>query len=327
VAHPVRHRRTLVALAPVVVATLLLSAGCAGSARARWAEPTLPVPSASTAPATASPPASRAASPSEAPSPSPSPPDAEQQRYAAAAQLLRGKPGHLGIVVRDRQTGTVWRAGQTGHPTWTASTIKLAMATGLLERARSGEIALDSTARQQITDMLDFSSNDAATALWNRYGKDAQVTRFQQTYGMTGLTFVSGYSRTWGFMKCTSEDLLRLMSYVLDRLHPDDRAFVVRAMRQVDEIQQWGVWSAGPGQQPGTKGGWSIESDPGGKHWVTNAVGFAGPGERYAVAVMYDLRPGATIGDGVHAVSDLVATVFGAKVPAPVTVPDASTGL
>jgi hypothetical protein len=42
---------------------------------------------------------------------------------------------------------------------------------------------------------------------------------------------------------------------------------------------------------------------------------------------MYELPPNLEIGDGVHAVSDLVATVFGAKVPATVTVPDPSTGL
>jgi hypothetical protein len=42
---------------------------------------------------------------------------------------------------------------------------------------------------------------------------------------------------------------------------------------------------------------------------------------------MYHLPPGSTIDAGVHAVSDLVATVFGAPTPAPVTVPDPSTGL
>ncbi len=41
---------------------------------------------------------------------------------------------------------------------------------------------------------------------------------------------------------------------------------------------------------------------------------------------MDDLPPGAGLDAGVHAVSDVVATVFGAKVPAAVTVPDASTG-
>ena len=241
--------------------------------------------------------------------------------------MLQGRPGTVGIIVRDRRTGEYWRAGVTDHPTWTASTIKLAMVVGLLERSRAGEITLDATARQEIADILDFSSDNAATTLWNRYGKDAQVPRFQQVYGMTGLTFVSGYPRIWGHMKCTAEDLMRLVSYVLDRLDPEDRAYVVNGMRHVGPIQQWGVWAAGPAQQPGTKDGWSIEPDTGGRHWVTNAVGFAGPDERYAVAVMYQLPPGPGIDAGVHLVSDLVATVFGAATPARVTIPDPSTGL
>jgi hypothetical protein len=36
---------------------------------------------------------------------------------------------------------------------------------------------------------------------------------------------------------------------------------------------------------------------------------------------MYEQQPGGTLAKGVHAVSDAVATYFGAKVPAPVTLP------
>lgn len=272
-------------------------------------------------------PSSSAASSSSTPPASPTADTAQQRRFAAAVRLLKRKPGYLGIIVHDRQTGALWRAGTTNHPTWTASTIKLALVTGLLERARAGEISLDATAHQQIADILDFSSDAAATSLWNRYGKDAQVPRFKRTYGMTGLTFVAGFPRVWGHMKCTAEDLLRLMSYVLDRLDPADRNYILTAMRHVGRIQQWGVWAAGPAMRPGTKNGWSIEPDQGGKHWVTNAVGFAGPNQRYAVAVMYQLPSGPGIDVGVHTVSDLIATVFGAPTPAPVTVPDPSTGL
>jgi hypothetical protein len=302
----------------LAVAVTLTVAGCGASSRAVWT-------AAPAAPAASS--GSDAAA-SGSPAPSAAGPDAAQQaRFAAAAAMLPGRPGTIGIIVRDRRTGAIWRAGVTDHPTWTASTIKLALVTGLLERARRGEITLDAAAHQQIADILNFSSDAAATTLWNRYGKDAMVPAFQQVYGMTGLTFVAGFPRIWGHMKCTAEDLLHLMSYVLDRLNPTDRAYIVDGMRHVGPIQQWGVYAAGPAQQPGTKDGWSIEPDAGAKHWVTNAVGFAGPDERYAVAVMYQLPPGPGIDVGVHAVSDLVATVFGAPTPAPVTIPDPSTGL
>jgi len=93
-------------------------------------------------------------------------------------------------------------------------------------------------------------------------------------------------------------------------------------------VQQWGVWSAGPSMQPGVKGGWSVEKDDDGKdHWVVLSVGFAGPEARYVVSVTHDLPPGtrSTNGNldvGVHTVSDLVATVFGAPVPANPVIPN-----
>ncbi len=311
-------------LVTAVTALLALAAltGCGASASAEWSQPA-GAPSATGSAGSAGPAPSTGASQAGS-SPSTDP---QQARFAAAAALLKTKPGILGIIVRDRRTGTYWRAGTTDHLTWTASTVKLALVTGLLERARAGEITLDATAHQQIADILNFSSDDAATTLWNRYGKDTQVPLFQQRYGMTGLTFITGFPRIWGHMKCTAEDLMHLISYVLDKLDAADRDYVVGAMRKVGPIQRWGVWAAGPAQQPGTKDGWSIEPDNGSKHWVTNAVGFAGPNERYAVSIMYQLPPGPSIDTGVHAVSDIIATVFGAAVPAPVTVPDPSTGL
>jgi hypothetical protein len=247
----------------------------------------------------------------------------QEARFAAAAAFLKKQPGYLGIVVRDRKTGGVWKSGTTTHPTWTASTIKLAMATSLLERARAGQITLDATARQEIADMLAFSSNDAADALWFRYGRADMVARFQRTYGMKHLTFVSGFDRYWGLMKCTAEDLAALMSYILDKLNGTDKSYLLTAMRTVDAIQQWGVWAAGKAQRPGVKDGWSQELDGGAKHWVTNTVGFAGDDERYVVAAMYHLPPsGGTIDKGVHAISDLVALTFGQPTPAPAVVPD-----
>jgi hypothetical protein len=312
---------------------IALLTGC-GSPEPRWASAAGGSPAASGS-AAGSPGASSAPAPGGPVSATPGagagcePWGCEQQRrFEAAASLVKTRPGYLGLIVRDRQSGAVWRTGTPDHVMWTSSTIKLAIATSLLERARTGEATLDATARQQIAAMLSVSDNDAADALWKRYGKDAMVPRFQQVYGMTGLTFVPGSPRYWGFMKASAEDLQRLMSYVLDKLNPADRDYIVDAMRHVGQIQQWGVWAAGPAARPGTKDGWSIESDPGGKHWCTSTVGFAGPNERYVVAVMYHLQPGTgTIDAGVHAVSDAVATVFGAPTPARVTVPDPSTGL
>jgi hypothetical protein len=270
---------------------------------------------------------------SPAPSPAPLRPSCgpwdcgQQQRFAAASAFLARQPGYLAIVVRDRQTGAVWRAGVTDHLTWAASTVKLALALALLENGRVGRLTLDAAARQQIADMLNWSSDKAADALWDRYGGEALVPRFTGRYGMAHLTFVAGFAHRWGHMKCTPDDLAALMGYILDKALPDDRSSIVEAMRGVGPVQRWGVWGAGPALRPGVKDGWSVEPDGGARHWVADTVGFAGPDERYVVAAMYHLpasvpTTSAGIHTGAHAVSDLVATVFGAPVPAAVTVPD-----
>lgn len=251
---------------------------------------------------------------------------AQQLRFAAAAASIRrtvGAHGFLSVSFTDRVTGATWRAGDTAHPGWTASTIKLAIATDLLARERAGTIALTPADRHDMATMLSFSDEAASDRLWNAYGGDAMLARFRTQLGMTGLTFVPGFTRTtyWGFVKCTTADLAALVHHVLTDTDPADRAYLVAAMRGVAPNQQWGVWAAGTAQQPGNKDGWSFESDVYGRHWVTDTVGFAGPQERDEVAVMYQVGPGGSLAGGVHAVSDVVAVLFGRSTPARITVP------
>jgi hypothetical protein len=345
-ATPDRPRRGPLIAALVVALVLVLAAGTVAYARHRGSRATAAGPSAA---ASAGPPSAagslapvtspattpaRTTSPARTGTPGPTATAAGCGAWGcplrhgldAAARLVRTEPGQLGITVLDRRTGAVWEAGTAGHLMWASSTPKLALATSLLERSRAGELTLDATARRQLAAMLAVSDDDAADALWDRYGGATLLPRFRDRYGMTGATFVAGFPQRWGFIKVSAEDLRRLMTYVLTRTDPADRAYLVHAMRTTGSIQHWGVWAAGAAQRPGAKDGWSIERDGGVQHWCTSSVGFAGAGERYVVAVMDDLPPGAGIAPGVHAVSDVVATVFGARTPAAVTVPPESTG-
>jgi predicted small lipoprotein YifL len=244
-----------------------------------------------------------------------------EAKEARAAAFVKQQPGTFGIVVRDRQTGAVWKAGNTTATTWTASTIKLAIAADLLERHRQGGIALDGTDRANLDKALISSDNDAATALWNRYDGAGMLGRFQQRFGMRTLTVVSGYDTFWRHLRCSAEDLQALMTYVLDKLDPADRAYLVKTLRNVASNQRWGVWAAGSERSPGNKDGWAQKPVNGRTVWVTHTVGFAGAGERYVVAAMYEQGASGTLGKGAHAVSDAVATYFGAPVPAKITTP------
>src|SRR6185437_14117838 len=251
---------------------------------------------------------------------------AQQQRFAEAnaylGRTVHGQ-GYLSVVFTDRQTGRAWRSGPTQHAGWTASTIKLAIATDLLRRQRAHQITLTAADRRDLAAMLNSSDNAASDRLWARFGGEEMLGRFRNQYGMAGLHFVPGFTAKtyWGFVKCTTDDLAAPLNYVFTQIDPADRNYLLAAMRGVAPNQQWGVWAAGSPQRPGNKDGWSYETDPYGKHWVTNTIGFAGPGERYLIAVMYQVDPRGTLAAGVHTVSYVVALLFGGRVPAPVTVP------
>ncbi len=325
---PDRQRsRSLAGLLVLALALVVILAASAVVALGlgRGSATFIPPQGAATSATSASPTSAASATAAAEPSCDPGPWDcAQRTRFEAATALMRRQTGHINMIVRDRRTGAVWRAGEPTYTIWAGSTPKLAVAATLLEQARAGEITLDPKARSQLDAMLAVSDNDAADALWNRYIHPvAFMQRLRDRYGMRTATYVNGFPSRWGFIKCTSSDLAALMSYILERLDAEDRAYLVHAMRTVGAIQKWGVWSAGASLRPGVKDGWSQEQDAGRTHWITATVGFAGPDERYVVAAMYHQLPGGdTIEHGVRMLSDLVATVFGAPVPAPVVIPD-----
>lgn len=222
-----------------------------------------------------------------------------QQRVAAADAYLSTRPGTVGYVLRDRKTGAVYRNSHAGDMVWTASTIKLGIVVDLFARQSAGLLRLTDNDVALMGKMLHTSDNDAADTLWTRYG-GPDHTIFNNDFPHFGMTRVQpqrGFGDMfpyWGFQKSTTDDLDQMVNYMLTRLRPNETAWIVTAMQNVDPIQQWGVWGAGPNMAPGNKDGWSDEQ--GG--WVTNTVGFAGPGQRFALAVMNALNGAGGNADG-----------------------------
>ncbi len=235
-------------------------------------------------------------------------------RIAAADAYLATRPGSVGYVLRDRQTGTIHRNAHAGELVWTASTIKLAMVVDLLIRQREGAVSLTPADQTLMSAMMHSSDDDAADTLWARYsGPDHQAfnTGFPR-YGMTDLQPQRGFSATfpyWGFQKSTADDLDRLMDYVLTRLDPAQTSAIVSEMQNVAPNQQWGVWGAGPAMSPGNKDGWSLEQ--GG--WVVNSAGFAGPGQRYTLSIMNSLGNDGGYDDGVATTTHLAQLLLSGR--------------
>jgi hypothetical protein len=238
----------------------------------------------------------------------------------ALTDYIRRLPGTLGIQVHDRVSGASWQAGDVGFATWTASTIKLAIATALFERDRAGEVTLTAADRTTMRSMIVDSSNEATDALWTRYDGVGMLPTFRSRYGMANLAVVAGYRPYWRHLRCSTGDLAAVMTYALRTLAPADRAELVGWMRAAVKAQPWGMWAAGTAQSPGHKPGWAFKPEGRPDHWVVHSVGFAGPGERYVVAVMYDLPKGSGVKAGAQAVTDVVALTF-ARPVAPVRGP------
>lgn len=226
-------------------------------------------------------------------------------RIAAAERYLADRPGTVGFVLRDRASGATYRNADAGTPIWTASTIKLAMVADLLTREQTGTLRLTGSDRDRMVAMLRSSDNNAADALWSRYGGPTGVFNANfPRYGMPGIQPVPGFGNVypyWGFQKGTANDFDGLMNYVFTGLSATNASGVIAEMQRVDGSQQWGVWGAGPTMAPGNKNGWSQEE--GG--WVVNSVGFAGPQQRYTLSVMNALGGEGGYDDGVATTTEL----------------------
>jgi hypothetical protein len=237
-------------------------------------------------------------------------------RIAVVERYLRHRPGMIGIVLRDRSTGAVWRNKYAGSQIYMASTSKLAMAVTLLLQDQAGVIHLSAADRAVMYQMLHVSSDNAADDLWFKYGASF-YTSFFPRIGLTGAVYLPQAGVTgpyWGEMTCTAEDESRVMDYVLDDMPAPLRSYLVYQLRHVAPVQHFGVWGAGPAMRPGNKDGWSVEK-PG---WIIDSNGFAGPGERYTLAMMNSLDGEGGYPAGTETVTQVAAILFqGHRIAAP----------
>ncbi len=237
-------------------------------------------------------------------------------RIAEVESYLRDRPGVTGIVLRDRDTGAVWRNRYAGTQIYMASTSKLAMAITLLLQNQAGVIHLSSADRAVMYQMLHVSSDNAADDLWFKYGSSF-YTSFFPKIGLASAQYLPQAGVTgpyWGEMTCTAEDESRLINYLLDQLPAPLKNYLVYQLRHVAQVQHFGVWGAGRANEPGNKDGWSVEK-PG---WIIDSVGFAGPAEEYTLAMMNSLDGQGDYAEGTQTLTQVAALLFrGHHVPAP----------
>jgi hypothetical protein len=237
-------------------------------------------------------------------------------RIAEVVAYLKHRPGVVGVVLRDRSTGAVWENRFAHVPVYMASTSKLAMAVTLLTQNQAGVIHLSSGDMAVLHQMLHVSSDTDADTLWFKFGASF-YTGFFPRIGLASAQYVSAPGITppyWGEMICPATDLSRLITYVLDDMPASLRDYLVATLSHVATDQHFGVWGAGSANHPGNKDGWSVEK-PG---WIINSVGFAGPGQRYTLAMMNSLNGHGGYHAGTDTVTQVAAILFrGHQVQAP----------
>jgi hypothetical protein len=241
---------------------------------------------------------------------------AMRARIAAVKAYLRHRPGVVGVVLRDRSTGAVWANNRADTPVYMASTSKLAMAVALLMQNQAGVIHLSSEDWSVLHDMLHVSSDTAADTLWFKFGASFYTGYFPRI-GLASAQYVSAPGITppyWGEMLCSAADLSQVIGYVLDDMPAPLRDYLVTTLSHVAADQHFGVWGAGRANHPGNKDGWSVEQ-PG---WIINSVGFAGPGQRYTLAMMNSLNGHGGYHAGTDTITQVAAILFrGHQVSAP----------
>lgn len=264
----------------------------------------VPYPTAAAAPSPSSPTPSPSSPPRKELSP------AERRRLTrAVADYLSDAP--LAVSIRDLTTGAGFGYRDT-EDFATASIVKVdILATLLLQAQRAGR-SLTDTEKSAGTQMIEYSDNNAATALWDDIGGGSGLAEQNRRLGLQGT--VPGPGGYWGSTETHTTDQLRLLEALTTNRSPlkaAARNYLLQLMAAVTPAQAWGVSAgAGTGDAVALKNGWLSRPRDGGA-WAVNSIGrIHGAGHDYLIAVLSDHN--ATMSAGVERVEHVTRMVVSA---------------
>jgi hypothetical protein len=190
--------------------------------------------------------------------------DAALKKYAATAP-------EFSVAVLDKKTGE--RYSYRGTEKYdTASIVKVQVLACALLKAQDAGRGLSATELSLAKPMIRLSDNNATTALFNRLGKAAAVSKCNKRLGLKQTAVNSA----WGLTRTTVNDQVKLLSELVDTKGPlkgDSRKQAFTLMNTVDDTQTWGVPAvAKAGETTTVKNGWDTRSADGGL-WAVNTVG------------------------------------------------------
>ncbi|WP_235018362.1 D-alanyl-D-alanine carboxypeptidase family protein [Thermomonospora echinospora] len=166
-----------------------------------------------------------------------------------------------GYMVFDRETGKVTAQHNAHGTVRSASVVKILIALDHLER--SGGRAVPAGDLALLRGMLRSSDDGAATALWNRGGRGAIVTRMVRRLRLAD-TAPPPASRPgyWGYTAISAYDVVKTYRYLLEKAPERTRRFVLGELRRATRCgkdgfdQYFGIPRALP-RPWAVKQGWS----------------------------------------------------------------------
>jgi len=212
----------------------------------------------------------------------------------------------IDAAILDLNTDTVYRYSHGTKAHVDASIVKVAILEALLVKNHG---VLPAASQELARLMIEVSSNEATTRLWNNLGGSDALTSFDTNVGLTS-TVVSkclvcpGFPWPgWGLTTTNSLDqltLLKLIAKPNQWLTPAARNYISSLMSRVIPSERWGVSSGVPSPSfVQLKNGWLPLH--GMSDWDINSIGWIhGGGRNYLAVVLTSGNP--TMGYGVESI-------------------------
>ena len=168
---------------------------------------------------------------------------------------VSGRAGSIEAALYDLHSGRTWELNPQLAPEATASIVKVDILETLLYRTRVARQTLSPSEQQLIQQMIEISSNSAATSLWYRAGGHRGIGAYNKLAGLTHTVMsncgpcVGVPLPAWGFTTTTPEDqllLLKQLSLPSHLLTTSQQQYAVGLMSNIAPWLKWGVSSDDP---------------------------------------------------------------------------------
>jgi beta-lactamase class A len=203
---------------------------------------------------------------------------------ASIGQWLATRSSSTSVAVYDARTGLSSYYG-TNQRYVCASIAKVSILGTVLSSAARANRPLSAAEAAHAVPMIQQSSNDDATWLWDEVGQGPAVQAYQRSLGMNAT--VQDPLNRWGLATTTAADQVRAVQGLLwpnPVLRAGDQAYARALMHGVTASQHWGVSAGVPaGATVELKNGWL----PYGGAWRVNSIGHVSDATHdYVIAVL-----------------------------------------